>query len=76
MVVAGFMALLQLGVATAIVTTAFTLLLGAMAVAAAVAFGLGNRELAGRVTEDWYERRGTRHRVHRYEFDDRLHPQH
>jgi hypothetical protein len=56
-VVAGFMALQQLGIATAIVTTAFTLLLGAIAVAGAVAFGLGNRELAGRITREWYERR-------------------
>jgi Conserved TM helix len=55
--VAGFMALQQLGIATAIVTTAFTVALSAMAVAGALAFGLGNRELAGRVTRDWYERR-------------------
>ncbi len=54
--VAGFMAVHQLGIATAIVATAFTLCLGALAVAAAVAFGLGNRELAGRITQDWYER--------------------
>jgi hypothetical protein len=54
--VAGFMAVHQLGIATAIVTTAFTLCLGALAVATAVAFGLGNRELAGRITQDWYER--------------------
>ena len=56
--VAGFMALQQLGIATAIVTTAFTVALSAMAIAGALAFGLGNRELAGRVTRDWYERRG------------------
>jgi hypothetical protein len=54
--VAGFMAVHQLGIATGIVVTAFTLCLGALAVAAAVAFGLGNRELAGRITQDWYER--------------------
>jgi hypothetical protein len=54
---AAFMALQELGVATAIVTIAFTVALAAMAVAAALAFGLGNRELAGRVTRDWYERR-------------------
>jgi hypothetical protein len=62
-VVAGFMAVQQLGIATAIVTTAFALGLGAMAAAGAVAFGLGNRELAGRITRDWYERR-TDHRMH------------
>ena len=55
---AAFMALQELGIASAIVTTAFTLGLGALAVAAAIAFGLGNRELAGRVMRDWYERRG------------------
>lgn len=58
LVVAGFMALQQLGIATAIVTAAFTICLGAIAVAGAVAFGLGNRELAGQITRDWYERRG------------------
>jgi len=61
-VVAGVMALQQLGIATAIVTTAFTVALSAMAVAVALAFGLGNRELAGRITRDWYERRGPRYR--------------
>jgi hypothetical protein len=61
-VLAGFMALQELGIATAIVTTAFTLALAGMAVAAALAFGLGNRELAGRVTREWYERRGPQYR--------------
>jgi Conserved TM helix len=56
---AAFMALQELRIATAIVTIAFTVALSAMAVAAALAFGLGNRELAGRVTRDWYERRGS-----------------
>lgn len=56
------MALQELRIATAIVTIAFTVALSAMAVAAALAFGLGNRELAGRVTRDWYERRGVRYR--------------
>jgi hypothetical protein len=59
---AAFMALQELGIATAIVTIAFTVGLSAMAVAAALAFGLGNRELAGRMTRDWYERRGPRYR--------------
>ena len=54
--VAVFMALQQLNIATAIVTTLFTVAISAMAVAAALAFGLGNRELAGRLTRDWYER--------------------
>ena len=54
--VAGFMALQQLNIATAIVTTLFTVAISAMAIAGALAFGLGNRELAGRITRDWYER--------------------
>lgn len=51
-----FMALQELGVATNIVTTAFAILFGAVALALALAFGLGNRELAGEVTRSWYER--------------------
>jgi hypothetical protein len=51
-----FMALQELGIATDIVTTAFAILFGAIALAIALAFGLGNRELAGEVTRDWYER--------------------
>jgi hypothetical protein len=55
-----FMALQQLGVAAEIVTTAFTLILGAAALAFALAFGIGNMKLAGEVTRRWYEagRRG------------------
>lgn len=55
-VLAVFMALQELGIATDIVTTAFAILFGAVALALALAFGLGNRELAGEVTRDWYER--------------------
>ena len=50
-----FMALQELGIATDIVTTAFAILFGAIALAMALAFGLGNRELAGEVTREWYE---------------------
>jgi uncharacterized oligopeptide transporter (OPT) family protein len=53
---ATFMALQELGIATEIVTTAFAILFGAVALAMALAFGLGNRELAGEVTREWYER--------------------
>lgn len=59
---AGFMALQQLNIASVIVTVAFTAAIAAMALAGAVAFGLGNRELAGRITREWYERRGAQHR--------------
>jgi hypothetical protein len=55
-VLAVFMALQELGVATEIVTTAFAILFGAIALALSLAFGLGNRELAGEVTRDWYRR--------------------
>lgn len=51
-----FMALQELGVATDIVTTAFAILFGAVALALALAFGLGNRELAAEVTREWYGR--------------------
>lgn len=55
-VLAVFMALQVLGIATEIVTTAFAILFGAVALAGALAFGLGNRELAGEVTREWYNR--------------------
>ncbi len=55
-VLAVFMALQELGVATDIVTTAFAILFGAVALALALSFGLGNRELAGEVTRGWYDR--------------------
>jgi hypothetical protein len=51
-----FMALDQLQIAHNIVTTAFSLLLGAVALAAGLAFGLGNRELAAEYTRRWVER--------------------
>ena len=51
-----FMALQELGIATDIVTTAFAILFGAIALAMALAFGLGNRDLAGEVTREWYAR--------------------
>ena len=50
------MALQELGIATDIVTTAFAILFGAVALAMALSFGLGNRELAGEITREWYER--------------------
>jgi hypothetical protein len=55
-VLAVFMSLQQLGIAPDIVTTAFAILFGAVALAMALAFGLGNRELAGEVTREWYLR--------------------
>jgi hypothetical protein len=55
-VLAIFMALQVLGIATEIVTTAFAILFGAVALAGALAFGLGNTKLAGEVTREWYQR--------------------
>ena len=49
----GAMALGQMGVAPNIVNLAFGLLLGAIAIAIAIAFGLGGREVAGKQLEDW-----------------------
>lgn len=50
---AGAMALRQMGLANEIINLAFGLLLGAIAVAVALAFGLGGRESAARVVETW-----------------------
>jgi hypothetical protein len=53
--IAVFMAVQQLGVADELVTAAFTLILGAVGLAVGLAFGLGNRDLAGEITRRWYE---------------------
>ena len=45
-VVAVFMVLIQLGIATTIVSAAFIIVLGALAVAFAIAFGIGGRDFA------------------------------
>ena len=55
-VLASAMALRQMGVANEIITLAFGLLLGAIAVAAALAFGLGARDVAGSAVEEWSKR--------------------
>jgi hypothetical protein len=49
------LALRQMGIAESIVNLAFGLLLGALAVAAALAFGLGGREIAARWLERWQQ---------------------
>jgi hypothetical protein len=53
LVLVGAMALQQMGVATNIVNLAFGLLTGAIAVAIAIAFGLGGREVAGDQLRTW-----------------------
>ena len=55
-ILAIFMALQEIGIAGDIVTVAFGILFGAIALALAIAFGLGNRDLAGEVTRAWYEK--------------------
>lgn len=52
-VLAGAMALRQMGVAEDIINLAFGLLLGAVAIALALAFGIGGRDVAGRYLEKW-----------------------
>ncbi len=60
--IAFFMALQQVGVSEEIVTSAFTLVVGSIALAAGLAFGLGNRDLAGEITRKWYEEGRRRNR--------------
>jgi hypothetical protein len=55
LVLTGAMALRQMGVANEIINLAFGLLIGAIAVAAALAFGLGGREVAGRQLQQWVQ---------------------
>jgi hypothetical protein len=50
---AAALALREMGIAASIVNLAFGLLLGAVAVALALAFGLGGREFAARTLENW-----------------------
>jgi hypothetical protein len=50
---ASALALREMGIAESIVNLAFGLLLGAVAVAIALAFGLGGREIAARQLERW-----------------------
>ena len=49
-------ALSQMGIANDIIELAFGLLLGSFAVAAAIAFGLGGRDVAAKQIEEWRER--------------------
>jgi hypothetical protein len=51
-------ALNQLQIGAAIVNTLFLALVGSIALAVALAFGLGGRDVAARLLEDWYRRRG------------------
>jgi hypothetical protein len=55
LVLAGTMTLREMGLGEEIITLAFGLTLGAIAVAAALAFGLGGRAVAARELESWIE---------------------
>ena len=46
----------QIGVATTIVNTLFMAMVGSVAVAFALAFGLGGRETAAEIVRNWYAR--------------------
>jgi Conserved TM helix len=54
--IASFMILEQLKIAHDIVVTTYTLLLGAVALASALAFGLGGREVAGQMLQGAYDK--------------------
>jgi Conserved TM helix len=58
--IATFMILDQLNIAPAIVEITYVALLGSVALGMALAFGLGGREVAGRMLEDAYEQRRQR----------------
>jgi len=53
LVLAGAMALREMGLANEIITIAFGLVLGSIAIAAAIAFGIGGRDLAGQTLAKW-----------------------
>jgi hypothetical protein len=50
---AGAMAMSQMGLASDIINLAFGIILGAIALSMALAFGIGGREVAARQLEDW-----------------------
>jgi len=50
---AGAMAMSQMGLASDIINLAFGIILGAIALSIALAFGIGGREVAARQLEDW-----------------------
>ena len=56
LILAGAMGLRQMGLANEIIETGFTLTLGALAVAFAIAFGLGGREEAGKQVKEWRDK--------------------
>ena len=57
-VFAAFAALTQLGIAEELIAPTFLILLGSVALAAALAFGLGGQNVASRIVEDGYQKSG------------------
>ncbi|MFH1403802.1 MAG: mechanosensitive ion channel [Candidatus Altiarchaeota archaeon] len=57
LVLTGAMALNRMGIANDIINMAFGLLLGSLAVAFALAFGLGGRDIAAGIMQDWLKKR-------------------
>ena len=57
-VFAAFAALTQLGIAEELIAPTFLILLGAVALAAAIAFGLGGKSVAQQIVEDGYQKGG------------------
>jgi small-conductance mechanosensitive channel len=57
-VFAAFAALTQLGIAPELIAPTFLILLGSVALAAAIAFGLGGQGVAQQLVEDGYEKGG------------------
>jgi small-conductance mechanosensitive channel len=57
-VFAAFAALTQLGIAEGLIAPTFLILLGGVALAAAIAFGLGGQGVARQMVEDGYEKSG------------------
>jgi hypothetical protein len=60
--VGAFVALRQLLIAPEILVIGFSLVFGAIALATALAFGLGGRRTAERMTDDWYDAQRSRRR--------------
>ena len=46
----------QIGIASTLVNTLFMGFVGALALAAGLAFGLGGRDTAAKIVENWYQR--------------------
>ena len=57
LVLASFMILVQLKIAPSIVIITYSALVGAVALAAAIAFGLGARDVAAKISDEMYNKR-------------------